>query len=73
MTYLNHPTELSFGNCWAFGIVKVYLDDNEIASAGPVSHKTVIFDFQEGAVLSIRDEGANSIIQIDRFEILTCV
>ena len=65
--------ELSFGNCWAFGTVKVYLDDTEIASAGPVEHKTVTFDFSTGAVLSIHDEGANSIIQIDRFEILTCV
>ena len=64
--------ELSFGNCWAFGTVKVYLDDIEIASAGPVEHKTMAFDFQSGAVLSIRDEGDNSIIQISKFEILTC-
>ena len=64
--------ELSFGNCWAFGTVKVYLDDIEIASAGPVEHKTVAFDFQSGAVLSIRDEGDNSVIQISKFEILTC-
>ena len=64
--------ELSFGNCWASGTVKVYLDEIEIASADPVKHKTVTFDFQPGAVLSIRDEGANSIIQISKFKILTC-
>ena len=64
--------ELSFGNCWASGTVKVYLDEIEIASADPVKHKTVTFDFQAGAVLSIRDEGANSIIQISKFMILTC-
>ena len=64
--------ELSFGNCWAAGTVKVYLDDTEIASAGPVEHKTVVFDFQTGAVLSIHDEGENSIIQISNFKILTC-
>ena len=64
--------KLYFGNCWAFGSVKVYLDDIEIASAGPAEHKTVAFDFQIGAVLSIHDEGENSIIQISKFEILTC-
>ena len=65
--------ELSFGNCWAFGTVQVYLDDIEIASAGPIEHKAVVFDFQTGAVLSIHDEGDNSIIQISKFEILTCI
>ena len=51
----------------------VYLDDIEIASAGPIEHKAVVFDFQTGAVLSICDEGDNSIIQISKFEILTCI
>ena len=64
--------ELSFGNCWHVGSVKVYLDGTEIASADPKSHKTVAFDFSTGAVLSIRDEGANSVIQISKFKILTC-
>ena len=64
--------ELSFGNCWDAGTVKVYLDGTEIASAGPELHKTVAFDFNTGAVLSIRDEGANSVIQISKFKILTC-
>ena len=30
------------------------------------------FDFQTGAVLSVRDEGDNSVIQISKFKILTC-
>ena len=64
--------ELSFGNCWDAGTVKVYLDGTEIASAGPELHKTIAFDFNAGAVLSIRDEGANSVIQISGFKILTC-
>ena len=64
--------ELSFGNCWNAGTVKVYLDGTEIASAGPELHKTVFFDFNTGAVLSIRDEGANSVIQIWYFVVLKC-
>ena len=54
------------------GTVKVYLDGTEIASAGPELHKTVAFDFNTGAVLSIRDEGANSVIQIWYFVVLKC-
>ena len=64
--------ELSFGNCWNAGMVEVYLDGTEIASAGPELHKTVAFDFNTGAVLSIHDEGANSVIQISKFKILKC-
>ena len=65
--------ELSFGNCWHDpGTVKVYLDGTEIASAGPNLHKTVAFDFNTGSVLSIYDEGYNSVIQISKFKILDC-
>ena len=64
--------ELSFGNCWDAGTVKVYLDGTEIASAGPELHKTVAFDFNTGSVLSIYDEGYNSVIQISKFKILDC-
>ena len=65
--------ELSFGNCWRDpGTVKVYLDGTEIASAGPKLHKTVAFDFNTGSVLSIHDEGTNSVIQISKFKILDC-
>ena len=65
--------ELSFGNCWHNpGTVKVYLDGTEIASAGPKIHKTVAFDFDAGSVLSIHDEGVNSVIQISEFKILNC-
>ena len=63
--------ELSFGNCWDAGTVKVYLDGTEIfgGSAAPESGKTVGFEFQAGNVLSIHDEGANSVIQISEFTI----
>ena len=65
--------ELSFGNCWHDpGTVKVYLDGTEIASAGPKLHKTVAFDFNTGSVISIHDEGTNSVIQISKFKILNC-
>ena len=64
--------ELAFGNCWDAGTVKVYLDGTEIGSAEPESHKIVAFDFDAGSVLSIHDEGANSVIQISKFKILDC-
>ena len=62
---LNYPLAIA-------GMVKVYLDGTEIASAGPELHKTIAFDFNAGAVLSIHDEGANSVIQISKFKILKC-
>ena len=64
--------EMSFGNCWHKGTVMVYLNENVIATAGPNSHKLVTFDFQVGDVLKLRDKGANSIIQINSFNILQC-
>ena len=64
--------EMSFGNCWNSGIVKVYLNGIVIATAGPNSQNLVTFDFQVGDVLKLRDEGANSVIQINSFNILQC-
>ena len=68
---LSGKATLSFGNCWDAGTVKVYLDGTEIfgGSAAPESGKTVGFKFQAGNVLSIHDEGANSVIQISEFKI----
>ena len=64
--------QLSFGNCWDNGNVKVYLDGNEISAAGPNTQKVVEFDFQAGAILMLRDEGQNSVIQFTKFAILKC-
>ena len=64
--------ELSFGNCWNSGAVKVFLGGTKIASAGPNTHRVVAFDFPAGAVLSLSDGGENSIIQFTKFHILYC-
>ena len=64
--------QLSFGNCWDKGTVKVYLDGNKIFAAGPKIQKVVEFDFQAGAILMLRDEGQNSVIQFTKFTILNC-
>ena len=64
--------QLSFGNCWDNGNVKVYLDGNEISAADPNTQKVVEFDFQPGAILMLRDEGGNSVIQFTKFTILNC-
>ena len=62
---------LDFGNCWNSGIVKVFLDGIEIASA-PVStpNKIVEFGFNSSE-LEIREEDIG-ILVFNSFEVLTC-
>ena len=62
--------ELSFGNCWDKGIVKVYLDGSEIGLASPKQNKTIPFNFTSGAILLLQSE--NSVIQFTKFNILKC-
>jgi len=58
--------KLEFGNCWKTGVVKVYLDESEIASAGPGEFKLVSFEYNDGSQLEI-SELDTAIIQIDNF------
>ena len=57
---------LDFGNCWDRGEVKVYLNDKVVASAQKnTPTKTVSFNFRDGDILKLRDEGQNSVIAIN--------
>ena len=48
------------------------MDGNEISAADPNTQKVVEFDFKAGAILMLRDEGGNSVIQFTKFTILNC-
>ena len=62
---------LTFGNCWMTGTVNLYLDGAIIASAGPRSMKTAIFDYSNGNELKL-DETDTGIIRFDDFKIYNC-
>ena len=62
----NGKATLDFGNCWDTGEVKVYLNDEVVASAQKnTPSKTVSFNFHDGDILKLRDEGPNSKITIN--------
>ena len=62
----NGEATLDFGNCWGEGEVKVYLNDNVVASAQKNNpSKTVSFNFRDGDILKLRDEGPNPVIAIN--------
>ena len=72
-TYLNGSAQgqLEFGNCWSAGTVKVYLNGEEIGSANPNTlNKKIVFDYTDGSKLEIKDEGQNSIIQFNHFDVI---
>ena len=58
---------LDFGNCVSGdGEVKVYLNDKVVDSAQKnTPSKTVSFNFQDGDILKLRDEGSSSVIVIN--------
>jgi len=57
---------IDFGNCWSEGEVKVYLDSKLMAAAPKLTkHVVKKFSFNQGALLEIKDEGANSIIRLN--------
>ena len=61
---------LDFGNCWTQGIVKVFLNGNEVGYADKnTPSKTITFEYTDGAELKICDEGANSVIQFNQFTV----
>ena len=57
---------LDFGNCWKRGVVKVYLNRSEIASARPGENKLISFDFDGESKLEIHELNT-AIIQINKF------
>ena len=63
---------ISFGNCWNYGNVRLYLNGVMKSSAIPNSHHKSSFKFKAGDELMLRDEGLNSIIQIDKIDLLNC-
>ena len=63
----NGRASLDFGNCWEGGKVKVYLNDRVVASAGAYTpSQTAMFDFQDGDMLKLRDEGYGAVIVINQ-------
>ena len=63
---------LVFGNCWASGTVKVYLDRTVIAFApGNTPSKTVEFNFKVGSILRITEEDV-AIVSYNLLHIIQC-
>ena len=66
---------LDFGNCNFKGIVKAFLDGQEIASAIPKSalipHKFVDFNFHPGSKLTIRED-ETGVIQFNSLAVIGC-
>ena len=59
--------DLDFGNCWTSGVVRVYLNEKEVASAKEnTPSKNISFNFLDGDVLKLQDEGGNSVIVLNR-------
>ena len=64
--------KIDFGNCFNDGVVKVFLDGNEIASAGGDEFNVVKeFDYTDGSELKLMETG-NGVISFNSFEVLTC-
>ena len=69
----NGRARIDFGNCWHNSVVKVFLDGNEIASAGGSEDSIVKeFDFTDGSELKLTEE-QYGIISFNSFEALNCV
>ena len=69
----NGRARIDFGNCWHNSVVKVFLDENEIASAGGSQDNIVKeFDFTDGSELRLTEE-QYGIISFNSFEVLNCV
>ena len=64
--------KIDFGNCFSDGVVKLFLDGNEIASAGGNEFNVVKeFDYTDGSELKLFETG-NGVISFNSFEVLTC-
>ena len=64
---------LDFGNCWDAGVVRVYLEGGLIGEAGPnTPSKVISFQIPQNYLLELRDEGANSVIKFNHFDMVEC-
>jgi len=64
---------IDFGNCWNQGEVKVYVDGREVGSAAVnVGSKVVSFAVKKGERISVRDEGANSVMRLNSLTFASC-
>ena len=64
---------IDFGNCWNQGEVKVYVDGREVGSAAVnVGSKVVSFAVKKGERISIRDEGAASVMRLNSLTFASC-
>jgi len=68
----NGRAKIDFGNCYSNGVAKLFLDGNEIASAG-ASEPNIVkeFDFTDGSELMLTEE-SYGVISFNSFEVLTC-
>ena len=68
----NGRGRVDFGNCWTTGVVRLFLNGTEIASASSNSPSNVVeFDFTSGQTLKLVEESIG-IIQFNHFEVLSC-
>lgn len=64
---------IDFGNCWNQGEVKVYVDGREVGSAAVgVGSEVVSFAVKKGERISVRDEGANSVMRLNSLTFASC-
>jgi len=66
--------EIDVGNCWNAGTVRVYAAGTEILAAkvGEGSEKAY-FSVKKGDLISVRDEGAHSIMRINSLKFYSCM
>ena len=65
--------QLNFGNCWDAGVVRVYLNGELIGEAGPnTPSRTIQFPIPKDSLLELKDEGPNSVIKFNGFEMAAC-
>ena len=66
----NGQAKLDFGNCYEYGTVTVYLDGRpRLTAFGNTTSKIFSFDFHDGSVLEIKENG---IIQFNSLEVIGC-
>ena len=55
---------IRYGNCWDGGYVNIYLNNTLMDSAISHNYKETSIEYEEGAIVKIKDEGANSVIKL---------
>ena len=64
---------LDFGNCWTSGAVTVYLNGELIGKANANTPSKIIeFPILTDSQLEILDEGLDSVIRFNKFEMVSC-